>query len=60
MEQRQWVPVQRACTDYYQIEHIVDYVPVEKEDYVMVTEPKETVDYRVQYLPVDQYKMSHT
>lgn len=47
VEERIWVPVTRACTDYYQIEHIVDYMPIQKEDTVMVTEPAETIDYRV-------------
>lgn len=31
VEQRIKVPVQRYYTDYYQIEHIIQYVPIEKE-----------------------------
>lgn len=53
VEERIWVPVTRMCTDYYQIEHITDYVPIEKEDIVYVTEPQETVDYKVEYVPVE-------
>ena len=31
------VPVQKVKTDYYQVEHVVDYVPVAKEEIVYVT-----------------------
>ena len=49
------VPVQKMCTDYLEIEHIIDYIPVEKYDTVYVTEPQEVTDMKIQYLPVETY-----
>jgi hypothetical protein len=54
VEQRIKVPVQRVCTDYYQVEHIIDYMPVEKEDIVYEIQPQEVVTMRLQYVPVEQ------
>jgi len=31
------VPVQKVMTDYYPVEHIIDYVPIPKTDVVYVT-----------------------
>jgi len=46
------VPVQKQVTDYYKIEHIIDYIPIEKQEIVYVTQPKEIVDMKLQYVPV--------
>jgi hypothetical protein len=54
VEQRIKVPVQRVCTDYYQIEHITDYMPIEKEEVVYEIQPQEVVTMRLQYVPVEQ------
>lgn len=54
VEQRIKVPVQKVCTDYYQIEHIIDYMPIEKEEIVYEMQPKEVVTMRLQYVPVEQ------
>jgi hypothetical protein len=48
------VPVQRVCTDYYQVEHIIDYMPIEKEEVRYEVEPQEVVTMRLQYVPVEQ------
>ena len=47
MEQRIKVPVQRVFTDYYEIEHIIEYVPIEKEEIVYETQAKEVVEMRL-------------
>ena len=49
------MPVQKLATDYYQVEHIIDYVPIEKAETVYVTQPQEVVNMRLQYVPVEQY-----
>ena len=41
-------------TDYYQIEHITDWIPIEKEDITYVTEPQEVVSMKLEYQPVEQ------
>ena len=51
-QQRVKVPVQKQKTDYYRIEHVIDYIPIEKEDIVYVTQAKETVNMKLQYVPV--------
>ncbi len=53
------MPVQRVCTDYYQIEHITDYMPIEKEEVVYELQPQEVVTMRLQYVPVEQYPSSY-
>jgi hypothetical protein len=42
------------CTDYYQVEHIIDYMPIEKEEVIYEVEPQEVVTMRLQYVPVEQ------
>jgi hypothetical protein len=59
VEQRIKVPVQKVTTDYYQIEHITDYMPIEKEEVVYELQPQEVVTMRLQYVPVEQYSFPH-
>jgi len=40
VEQKQRVPVQKMFTDYFEIEHITDYVPIERYEIVYVTEAR--------------------
>jgi hypothetical protein len=46
------VPVQKTCTDFFAIEHITDYIPIEKYDIVYVTEAQEVTNMKLQYVPV--------
>ena len=55
IEQKQRVPVQKMYTDYFEIEHITDYVPIERYDIVYVTEAREVTDYKLEYVPVERY-----
>ena len=41
------VPVHKLVTDYYQVEHIIDYVPIEKAETVYVTQPQEVLNMRL-------------
>ena len=54
VEQKIKVPVQKTCTDYYRIEHVIEYVPIEKEETVYEIQPKEIVTMRLEYVPVEQ------
>lgn len=49
-----WVPVQRKCLNYYAIENITEYLPREIEDIKYELVPEETINYRVQYVPIEK------
>ena len=55
VEKKVKVPVQKEYTDYYEIEHIIDYIPIEKYDVVYQTEPQEVVNMKLMYVPVETY-----
>ena len=46
--------MQKTCTDYYRIEHVIEYVPIEKEETVYEIQPNEIVTMRLEYVPVEQ------
>ena len=46
------VPVQRKATNYYAIEHVVDYGPREWEETIVEMVPEERITERKYYLPV--------
>jgi hypothetical protein len=47
------VPIQKKVTDYYAVEHIVDYVPKEIEETVVEMVPQERVADKLYYVPVE-------
>ncbi len=49
------MPVERYYTDYIKIEHIIDYVPIEKEEIVYETRPRQVESYKLAYVPVEKY-----
>ncbi len=50
-------PFERYEVDYYQVEHIVDYVPQEKEEIVVDMVPEERTYMRLHYVPVETYAL---
>lgn len=47
------VPVERSVTEYYAIEHVMDYVPREVEETVVEMVPEERNTNRLVYVPVE-------
>ena len=50
-----YVPVEKVKKDFYEIEHVVEYMQREVIDMVPSIEPRETVSYKLQYVPVEKY-----
>lgn len=46
------VPVEKKITDYYAVEHVVDYIPKEIEETVIEMVPQEKVTETLYYMPV--------
>lgn len=46
------VPVEKKVTDYYAVEHVVDYVPKEIEETVVEYIPEEKMGGKLYYVPV--------
>lgn len=47
------VPVERKITDYYAVQHVVDYIPKEIEETVIDMVPQEKVTETLVYVPVE-------
>lgn len=57
-EERQFVqnvmvPVQRSVTDYYAVEHVIDYVPQEIEETIIEMVPEERSTNKLVYVPIE-------
>ena len=52
VEQKVKVPVEKYYTDYYEVEHVTDFVPREYEESVVEMVPEEVIKYRLEYVPV--------
>lgn len=55
VEERIKIPVEKYYTDYYEVEHVTDFVPREYEESVIEMVPEEIIRYRLEYVPVERY-----